>query len=208
MGCVIGCDAVNISYLYHKKQDRVKAGFRRPLQLPDVLDAPLRGGVREQGISVFLQCDAFYLYQMKPPGCFQAEIQPGGTVGVLGVDGGDVRQETSGRRPLRKHLIGSLRVHIDKAATLFHRNQIVCGFSVGIRSLFQIDRAARHQQFPAPARILHMDGLHAAVQFHMGDKAVGAVDEFRRPDILIVHCCLLRIIRHPQARLTAGGCTS
>ena len=29
-----------------------------------------------------------------------------------------------------------------------------------------------------------------------------------RPDILIVHCCLLRIIRHPQARLTAGGCTS
>ena len=37
MGCVIGCDAVNISYLYHKEQDCVKAGFRRPLQFPDVL---------------------------------------------------------------------------------------------------------------------------------------------------------------------------
>ena len=41
MGCVIGCDAVNISYLYHKKQDCVKAGFRRPLQLPDVLGLQL-----------------------------------------------------------------------------------------------------------------------------------------------------------------------
>ena len=57
MGYVIGCDAVNISYLYHKEQDCVKAGFRSPLQLPDVLDAPLRGGVREQGVSVFLQCE-------------------------------------------------------------------------------------------------------------------------------------------------------
>ena len=208
MGCVIGCDAVNISYLYHKEQDCVKAGFRRPLQLPDVLDAPLRGGVREQGISVFLQCDALHLHQMKPSLRLDAKVQPGPAVSILRADGGDVRQETSGRRPLRKYLIGSLRVHIDKNATLFHRNQIVCGFSVGIRSLFQIDRAARHQQFPAPARILHMDGLHAAVQFHMGDKAVGAVNKFRRPDILIVHCCLLRIIRHPQARLTAGGCTS
>ena len=129
------------------KRADYKLSFSRmtfPHQLMQMLYAPFRGCVRKPRMAILLQRHALHLHQMKPSLRLDAKVQPGPAVSILRTDGGDVRQETSGRRPLRKCLIGSLRVHIDKNATLFHRNQIVCGFSVGIGSLFQIDRTPRH----------------------------------------------------------------
>ena len=123
MGGVIGCDALNIFYLYHKKQGRVKAALRRPLKLPDMPDAPLRRRIRKQGFSVCFQRHALHLHKMEAPRRFQTEIQSGRAVDILRANGGHIRQKSAGCGPLCKDSVGGLRVHIDQGLLFFHSDQ-------------------------------------------------------------------------------------
>ncbi|MPM28087.1 hypothetical protein SDC9_74604 [bioreactor metagenome] len=138
----------------------------------NMLDAPLRGCVRKPGVAIFLQRHALNLHQMGPVVRLQTKVDAGRAVGILRLQRLHIRQKTALCRPLAKHPVGGLRIHIHQQTSLFHRDQIIGGFSRGILRPLQIDPCAGEKQLPAPARIFHMAHHPAFRCVHQRDKAV------------------------------------
>ena len=159
--------------------------LHRVHQLVEMLHAPLRRRVRKAGMAAVLQRDALHLHQMQPLRRLQTEIQPGLSEAVLAVDGGSGGVEL--QRPLREHLVGRLRVHVDKLSVFLHGDQVIGGLAVGVRPFLQIHRRAGHQQLPAAARVFHVAHRLRVVHQHMGDKPVGPRQKYPLFHLFVSH---------------------
>ena len=102
-----------------------KVLLHRPGQAPQVLDPPLRGGVRAEGPAIFLQCHALDLHEAGARRRLQPEVEPGVLPAELRPQGREARQEPPRRRPLPKDLVGGLGVHVDEQGSLFHGDEII-----------------------------------------------------------------------------------
>lgn len=80
-------------------------------------------------------------------------------------------------QPLRRSLIGCLGIHVNQTAPLLHRNQIEFCLPGWAVKFLAVHLRPLGQQFPAATGILDMDGFNHAVNFHMGNEAIGSVDK-------------------------------
>ena len=94
-------------------------------------------------------------------------------------------------KPLPRHAVGRHGIHVDEPRAagnlLFHGNQIICGFPIGIPALFQIDRVARLQKLRASPCVLHMHPLRFPIDLHHGNEAVRAGSEYGLTAMFISH---------------------
>ena len=165
--------------------------FHRPLQFQNMLDPSLSRCVRKTHGIVLFQRDSLNLYQMQTFWSLQAKIQSGLSKTILSSYRCHIRQKFTGFRPLPKHLIGGLRIHIDQSSSLFHGNQIIRCLPCRIHSLLQIYGSTGNQQFFAAAGIFHVDPLDAALCLYVCDKPIWPVNKASCNHILIAHLLLL-----------------
>ncbi|MPN31714.1 hypothetical protein SDC9_179188 [bioreactor metagenome] len=69
-------------------------------------------------------------------------------------------------------LIGRLGIHIYQHISLVYSHKIVPCLSLWVFCHGKNHDGPRQEQFPAPARILHMANLHPVIHGHPGKKAV------------------------------------
>ena len=66
-------------------------------------------------------------------------------------------------------------------------HQVVFCFAGGVGAPLQIHGAAGEEQFPAAPGVFHVDGLHRAVQLHLGNEAIGPGQKPGGMDVVIDH---------------------
>ena len=168
MGGVIGCDALNIFYLYHKKQGRVKAALRRPLKLPDMPDARAPSAHQETGL--------FRLFPASRP----SPPQDGGPPAFPDRNpAGTRRRRYSGRMAVTsgrnlpdaahsaKTLLGACASILIRGLPFFHSDQVIGGFPIWDSFPFPdtrcipasaapgTGRCSSHGRFPPPRPAPH-----------------------------------------------------
>ena len=154
-------------------------------QLVQVLHAPFRRRIGEQGVTAGLQRDALDLHQMQPVRAGQAEVQPGRAEAVLRPH--LLRQRIEPPGELSKDPVGRLCVHVDDFPALVHGDQVVGCLSPRRHAGRQPHRRAGHQQLPAPPRVLHMADRLRPADVHHRDEPVGARQKAPLHHVFVLH---------------------
>lgn len=174
VGDIVGGKIHHARHLQHKADRRLVTFAAAAGQFFQMFDAPQRGRVGKTGVAALFQRDALYFHEaLAAIGSFPVKVKAGVAPHCFGTQQRQPRAECPGPGPLGKDLVGGLGIHVHQQWAFFHRYQIILRFAGGVVPRGQVDGGPRHQQFPATAGVLYMDGLGFAVQQDPGHKTVG-----------------------------------
>ena len=160
-----------IGHLDHEEHIALETLLHRPGQAPQMLGAPLRGGIGKGADALRFQCHTLH-FQEAPPAVFQkTKIVTGIAMGILRFQIGNV-PKPSGKEPFPGGDVGSLGVHVDQPLALADGDKIEFGLPAGIVGHLAPDLCTDGQQLPATAGVFYVDHLHLSADFHMGDESI------------------------------------
>ena len=178
---VVGHEAPHAGHLHDEHRVGLVPLADAGLEAPDVLEAPLRGRVREAAHPVPLEGDALHLGEYPPAPGLDVEVEPRVPVHALREHPRVLPEQAAGEYVLVERLVRGLRVYVDQEVPFVRSYQVVPVLPPGGPRLAEDGPRPGDEDLPAPAGVLDVGLPGLPVDEHVGHEPVGPADELR-PD--------------------------